>query len=168
MTPSRFLFGAVSLLTALLIQTTVVARLPLPGAAPDLMLVLVVAFAIVEGPLSGLVTGFVAGLLVDLLATHEVGRLALAFALAGYLTGMLRDDTERSVLLPFGAVALGGVVALGIYAAEGVLLGDARITWAATGLGLVTSVPYDVVLTPFVVPVVGALVRRLDLDPLRR
>ena len=63
---------------------------------------------------------------------------------------------------------LGGIVALGIYAAEGVLLGDARITWAATGLGLVTSVPYDVVLTPFVVPLVGALVRRLDLDPLRR
>lgn len=168
MTPTRFLLGAATVLTALLLQTTVVTRLPLPGVEPDLLLVLVVAFALAEGPLSGMTTGFVAGLLSDLLSTHEVGRLALAYAVAGYLTGMLRDDADRSSLLPFGAVALGGSAALLAFAAEGVLLGDARITWAATTLGLVTSVPYDVVLTPFVVPVIAALVRRLDVDPLRR
>ena len=168
MTAPRFLLGAATLLTALLLQSTTVARLPLPGSPADLVLVLVVAFALVEGPLSGLVTGFVAGLLADLTATHELGRLALAYALAGYLTGMLRDDTDRSSLVPFAAVAVGSAVAVLAFAAEGVLLGDGRVTWAATALSLASTVPYDVVLTPFVVPVVAALVRRLDLDPLRR
>lgn len=168
MTPTRFLLGAATVLTALLLQTTVVTRLPLPGVEPDLLLVLVVAFALAEGPLSGMTTGFVAGLLADLLSTHELGRLALAYALAGYVAGMLRDDADRSALMPFAAVALGGATGLLAFAAEGVLLGDTRITWGATALGLVSSVPYDVVLTPFVVPVLGALVRRLDVDPLRR
>ena len=46
-------------------------------AAVDLLLVLVVAFALVEGPRSGTLTGFAAGLLADLGADHELGRTAL-------------------------------------------------------------------------------------------
>lgn len=168
MTTQRFLLGAASIVTALLLQLTVIGRLPVPGAAPDLLLVLVIAFAIAEGPMSGMVTGFVAGLLADGLSTHEIGRLALAYAVAGYLTGMLRDDTERSTLQPFGAVALGALTALVAYTLEGVLLGDPRITLEPVLRAAVSSVPYDVVLTPFVVPLVAGLVRRLDVDPLRR
>ena len=164
----RLLLGAVTVLTALLLQLTVVTRLPLPGAAPDLVLVLVLAYALVEGPQSGMVTGFAAGLLVDAVADHELGRLALAYAVAGYAVGLLEDDVDRSVLRPFIAVGLGGAVALAAFAAEGVLLADPRITGAAFLRSLASSVPYDVVLTPFVVPVVGLLVRRLDGEPLRR
>ena len=83
MTVQRFLLGASSIITALLLQATVIGRLPLPGAAPDLVLVLVIAFALAEGPMSGMATGFVAGLLADGMSAHEMGRLALAYALAG-------------------------------------------------------------------------------------
>jgi rod shape-determining protein MreD len=167
-TPQRFLLGVASVLTVLLLQVTVVGRLPLPGVEPDLLLVLVVAFALAEGPMSGLVTGFCAGLLADALSAHELGRLALAYALAGYLTGMLQDETERSTLQPFGAVALGAVVSLGAYTTVGILLGDPRVTFGAVLRNGVSAVPYAVVLTPFVVPLVAGLVRRLDVDPLRR
>ena len=157
-----------SVVTALLVQLTIVGRLPLPGVAPDLVLVMVVGFALAEGPMSGLVTGWSAGLLADALAAHEMGRLALAYAIAGYATGMLQDETERSTLQPFGAVAFGGLVALGAYFGVGMLLGDPRVSLHATLRSLFSSVPYDVVLTPFVVPLVAGLVRRLDPDPLRR
>jgi rod shape-determining protein MreD len=167
-TGRRFLLGAVTVVTALLLQVTVIGRLPLPGAAPDLVLVLVVAFALAEGPMSGLVTGWAAGLLSDALAAHELGRLALAYAIAGYVTGMLQDDTERSTLQPFGAVALGALLALATYLAVGILLGDPRANLHDLARSLQSSVPYDVVLTPFVVPLVAGLVRRLDPDPLRR
>ena len=168
MTASRLLLGAVTVLTALLLQTTVIARLPLPGSVPDLLLVLVLAYALVEGPLSGLVTGFLAGLCADLVADHQLGRLALAYAVVGYAVGLLEEDNERSVLVPFLAVGAGAAGALLVFAGEGVLLGDARVTFSAVLRGLLSSVPYDVVLTPFVVPLIGALVRRVDLDPLRR
>lgn len=168
MTFQRFLLGAASIVTALLIQLTVVGRLPLPGAAPDLVLVLVVAFALAEGPMSGLVTGWAAGLLADGLSAHQMGRMALAYALAGYISGMLKDETERSTLQPFGAVATGAAVAVGAFTVVGVLLGDPRVSFYAVSRTLLSSVPYDVVLTPFVVPLVAGLVHRLDADPLRR
>ncbi|MCW2600067.1 MAG: rod shape-determining protein MreD [Frankiales bacterium] len=168
MTAQRFLLGAATVVTALLLQLTVVSRLPLPGAAPDLLLVLIIAFALAEGPMAGMVTGFIGGLLADGLSAHEIGRLALAYAVAGYLTGLLHDETERSTLQPFGAVALGALTALGAYAVEGILLGDPRITLYPVLRAALSSVPYDVVLTPFVVPLVAGLVRRLDVDPLRR
>ena len=168
MSPQRLLLVSVSVVTALLLQTTVLTRLPLPGAAPDLVLVVVIAFALAGGPLPGSATGFAAGCLADLLSDHELGRLALAYAVAGYLAGWFADDSERSTLVPFLVVGGASAAALTIYGMEGVLLGDPRVTITALGRSLASTVPYDVVLTPFVVPAVGALSRRVDGDPLRR
>lgn len=168
MTVRRFLLGAATVLTALLLQDTVVSALPLPGAAPDLLLVLVVGFALVEGPLSGMTTGFVAGILADSLADHALGRLALVYAVVGYATGFIEDDTERSTLLPFAAVAAGAVGGVLLFAGEGMLLGDPRVTVHAVVRALVSSVPYSVVLTPFVVPVLELLVRRMEPEVIRR
>lgn len=173
MTLRRVLLGGATVVPALLLQSTVLARLPLPGGAPDLLLVLVVAFALAEGPLSGTVTGFAAGLLADLGADHELGRTALVLALVGYVAGLVHDEPtygggDRSTLRPFLVVALCALGAVTVYAAEGLLLGDARVTGGAYLAAVVGTVPYCVLLTPFVVPVVGTLVRRLDRDPLRR
>ena len=168
MTLQRLLLISVSIVTGLIVQTTVLTRLPLPGAAPDLVLVLVIAFALADGPLHGTATGFAAGLLADLLSDHELGRLALAYAVAGYVAGWFADDTERSTLVPFLVVGGASAAVLLIYGAEGILLGDPRVTISALGRSLASTVPYDVVLTPFVVPLVGALSRRVDGDPSRR
>ncbi|GAC1608165.1 MAG: hypothetical protein NVS3B26_03970 [Mycobacteriales bacterium] len=168
MTTRRFVLGAATVLTALLLQVAVISQLPLPGAAPDLLLVLVIAYALVEGPLSGMTTGFVAGVLADSLADHPLGRLALVYAVVGYAIGFIEDDTERSTLLPFVGVGAGALAAVVIFAAEGLLLGDPRVTVHAIARSLVSSVPYAVVLTPFVVPVLSFLLDRLEPDPIRR
>ncbi|MCU1593817.1 MAG: rod shape-determining protein MreD [Frankiales bacterium] len=168
MSPQRFLLGAASVVTFLLLQVTVVGRLPLPGAAPDLLLVLVLAFGLAEGSMAGMVTGFAAGMLADGLSAHEMGRLAFAYALGGYVAGTFSDDADRSTLQPFAAVGFGALAALGAFVGEGILLGDHRLTVHAVLRTAISSVPYDVVLTPFVVPLIAGLVRRLDADPLRR
>lgn len=162
MSGQRLLLGAVVVVTALLLQTAVLAGLPLPGAAPELLVVVVVAFALAEGAWSGAVTGFVAGLLTDLLADHALGRLALVLAVVGYAAGQVHDDTERSTLLPFAVVGAAAAGTVLLFAAQGVVLGDPRVGGAAVLRSLLSSVPYAVVLTPFVVPLVGALVRRVD------
>jgi rod shape-determining protein MreD len=165
---SRLLLGAVTVVTALLLQSAVLSRLPLPGGAPDLLLVVVVAFALVEGPLAGMLTGFAAGLLADLGSDHALGRLGLVLALVGYLVGLLADDRPRSPLLPLGVVALAVCGAVAVHAGEGLLLGDPRVSGAAVRASLPGTVAYSVALAPLVVPLVRALVRRLDGDPRRR
>lgn len=158
----RLLLGAVTVVTALLLQTTVLARLPLPGGVPDLLLVLVVGMALVDGPRSGLLTGFATGLLADLGADHELGRTALVYAFVGYVAGLLQQDRPRSVLLPIGAVAAAAAGAVTLYAVEGLLLGDPRIGWSSYRPALLGTTAYSVLLAPLVVPLVAALVRRLD------
>ena len=168
MSARRLLLGTSAVLTAILLQTVVLTRLPLPGATADLPLVLVMAYALAEGPLSGMVTGFLAGLVSDSLADHAFGRLALTYAVVGYLAGFVQDETERSTLVPFLTVAGGAAGAVLIFAGEGILLSDPRVSLYSVVRSMASSVPYAVVLTPFVVPVVVALVRRVSPEPARR
>jgi rod shape-determining protein MreD len=143
---------------AVVLQASVFARLPLPGGQPSLVLVLVVAVGLSGGASAGMATGFAAGLLTDLLSDHPAGLLALCFALAGFVAGLLEADVERSVLLPMVVVLLATVAVFLAYLSLMGLLGRS----AAGGIGdLPGTAAYDVVLTPFVVPLVSAAARRL-------
>lgn len=167
MTLGRVLLATVLLGTAVVLQTVVLSRLPLPGATPDLVLLVVIGLALVQGPVSGLVTGFAAGLLLDLVppADGAVGRWALVLCLAGLVAGRYADSVERSAFLPLVLVAGLSAATVLAYGGLGWLLGDARVTLPALARILPTAVLYDVLLTPFVVPVVMALARRVEPEP---
>jgi rod shape-determining protein MreD len=152
---------AVLAVLAIVLQESVFGRLPLPGGRPNLVLVLVLAVALASGSSAGLAAGFGIGLLADLVSSHPAGVLALCFGVAGWLAGLLDADTQRSVLRPLVVVA---------FAAAGTYLGyDALLHLVNQPPGhgldaLPSTVLYDVMLTPFVVPVVAALARRFDPD----
>ncbi|MDQ1689327.1 MAG: hypothetical protein QOK42_2302 [Frankiaceae bacterium] len=158
------------LLTALPLQTAVLSRLPLPGAAPQLPLVVCLALALAYGPLDGMVVGFAGGLLVDLAppSDHAAGRLALAWTVAGYLAGLASEEVRRSSFAPLLLVGGAAIVGGGLYAGVGALLGDVRMDPHALARALPVSVFYDVVLAPFVVPAVLSLAARLEPEAARR
>ncbi|MBL7497206.1 rod shape-determining protein MreD [Frankia sp. CNm7] len=151
----------VVLLAAVIGQVSVVARLPLPGGHPDLVLLLLAAAALVEGPVVGALLGFTAGLFGDLLSTHVLGRSALVLCLVGYLVGLVAEATERSVLVALAAIS--GAVAAGSLGnvLVAVLLGDGAPTEAGPVLlRALTAALYAALLTPFLFPAVVAGVRR--------
>ena len=114
--------AALAIVVAVVLQAAVLSRLPLPGGPPNLVLVLVVAIGLAAGGSAGLAAGFGAGLLTDLLSDHPVGVLALCFALAGFLAGLLEADVRRSVLLPVVVVAVAtGAVYLAYLGVMGLL-----------------------------------------------
>ena len=162
MTVPRALLLALLGLFALVLQTAVLARLPLPGGPPDLLLVVVVAAGLVAGPSAGALSGFGLGLLADLAGDHEAGRVALVLVAVGYLAGQLEDHVDESLALPVVTVAAAAVGAVLLYAAEGLLLGDPRITGSGVLASLAGTVAYSCLLTPVVVPLVAALLRRAD------
>lgn len=166
----RTAFAAALIITLLPVQFAIVNRLPLPGTAPDLPILAVAAVGLVWGPDAGLVMGFCTGLTADLIppADHTLGRLALAYALAGFVAGLLSTEAERSAFAPIAVVALAALVAEGTFAFVGALLGDARITADSLARNVPSSVLYDVLLTPFLVPLLMAASRRLEPDPSRR
>ena len=163
MPASRILLFAVSLFTAVLLQTTVVARLSFLGARPDLVLVVVVCFALVDGPAVGMVIGFVAGLLVDLLSDHTLGLVALVLCVTGYVAGIVRAYLDRlAITAPM--LFVGAATALSTLAFAGLLalLGDPRVDAEVLLRSITLGSLYDVVLTPFVFAAVSALSRRTD------
>lgn len=165
MSANRLAVVVLSLLTALLLQGTVLARLSFLQSKPDLVLVVVVCFALADGPAVGMGAGFGAGLVADLLGTHTVGLLALVLCIVGYAAGVIRSYFDRlATFTPM--LVVGGLTAVSVlfYAGLGALLGDPRITPEPVVRSLLLTSLYDVVLTPFVFGAVTALRSRSD-DP---
>jgi rod shape-determining protein MreD len=151
-------------LVACIVQVVVVAPLRLPGAPPDLLLIVVAAVALALGPMSGAVVGFAAGLTADLVppADHLLGRYALVFCLIGYAVGLLRHEASESVPISLLVVAVAAGAATVLYGALGGLLGDERVSAQTLASSVPWSIVYDVILAPFVVPWVMSLMRRTD------
>lgn len=165
----RILLTASLVVAALVLQVSVLARLGLPGAVPDLLLLVVIGLALVYGPVGGCLVGFGAGLLADLAppSDHAVGRYALVLCLLGYAAGLLRPENGqiRSVATPLAVVAASAFTATLLYAGVGAMVGDTAARHVGIGSLLLTAVIYDVLLAPFVVPGVMALARRSVVEP---
>ncbi|HEU5159231.1 MAG TPA: rod shape-determining protein MreD [Streptosporangiaceae bacterium] len=162
---SRNVLAAAIAVLALVLQVAVANRLPLPGAVtPDLVLLAVVALALTNGPMLGMVTGFGAGLAADIVppADHTIGRYALVYCLIGYACGLLAGELDRTTVVPFVVVATGALVGTVLYAGVGMLLDDPRATWPIVSHIVPLAVLYDVLASPFVLWAVLRLSRRAD------
>ena len=149
----RLLLATVAVMAALLLQLTLVDRLPSPGGPPDLVLLVTVALGLTCGPTTGLLTGFWAGLALDIAppASALIGGRALVFCLIGYCCGLLRPLASRSALTTLGVAAVAAATGEALYAAAGLMLGSPGITWPAIRAVLPASVLLDVLISPFLV-----------------
>ncbi len=166
----RGLISLVVVAVTVVLQLTVVDRIAFPGGAgPDLVLLAVAALALAGGPLAGALTGFWAGLALDVAppGSHFVGQDALVFCLIGYACGLLADDSSGDAAADQGHTALfeilvtaaGAVCGEALVALLGVMLSDPRVTWPAIRNVLPAAVAYDVLLCPFVLYAVAAVLR---------
>lgn len=162
MSPSRTLLAGLLVVTAVLAQTTLIARLQLPFGWPDLIVVVVVALALAAGATTGMLAGFSAGLLADLLSDHPAGLMALLLCLTGFVCGLLPETARRRLVTGLGAVAGAAAGVLLGYAGLLALLGSPRLDWRVVAGYLPGTAAYDVILAVVVVPAVLAVYRRLD------
>jgi rod shape-determining protein MreD len=154
---------AVVVLLAVVLQVVVFSWFSFGGVVPNLALLVVVAAALVRGPEFAAVLGFLAGLAVDLAppADHVAGRWALALVVVGYLAGRVRQDAGGSALATVGTVAACSFVGTSVFALSGMLLNDPGVPASEALRVIPVAVVYDVLLTPFVVPLAMRLFRRL-------
>lgn len=153
----------VLLLVASLIQVTLLSRLGLPGATPDLLVVLVVAIALAMGPIQGAFAGFLAGAIIDLSPPSDtvVGVNSIVYLGIGFLAGYVVDTRDRTVPGMIAIAALGcGAAALGTAGLDA-MLGSPRVLWESVPLVTLTSTLYGALLAPVVIPFMAWLTRRL-------
>jgi rod shape-determining protein MreD len=163
----RFLVLAAVLVVAVLVQSTVLARLTLAGVRADLLVLAVVSVAVATDPTTGAVFGFVAGLVADLLFDLPVGVSALVYTAVGFAVGTVRVyvTSHRPLvhLVLAGAASLASVWCCGLLLRVFDLSSWATVTRAGPLVAL-----YNLLLTPFIYPVVWALTERIPARPAQR
>jgi rod shape-determining protein MreD len=163
----RLLALAVVLVVAALVQSTVLARLTLAGVRPDLLVLAVVSVAVATDPTTGAVFGFVAGLVADLLFDLPVGVSALVYTAVGFGVGTVRVYVTSH--RPLVHLVLAGAASLASVWCCGLLLRVFDLSsWAAVLRAGPLVAAYNLLLTPFVYPVVWALTERLPARPAQR
>jgi rod shape-determining protein MreD len=164
----RAVISFVVVAVTVVLQLTIVNRISFPGGAgPDLVLLVVAALALAGGPMAGVLTGFLAGLALDVAppGSHFTGQNALVFCLVGYFCGLLADDASgdaeqgHTALFEIVVVAAGAVCGEALLALLGVMLSDPQVTWPAITNVLPAAVAYNVLLCPFVLYAVAAALR---------
>ena len=154
--------AGVIVLAALLAVVALPRLGPLAALGPDLALPVVVAAALLGGPVRGALVGLGAGWVVDLCppGTPVLGTTALLYAGAGALAGLLRREGTGSLLRPVAATA---ATATAVAVAR--LLVEVTTTGTVAGVGqpllrvLLTSA-LGAVLVPSLLRVERAMIRR--------
>ena len=117
------------------------------GSSPDVALLVVASVGLLGGSLTGAVTGFSVGLLIDCLLLETMGAFALTLLAVGYVAGRYRETIGRPTR---PAVALlGGSLTL---------LGAVVIAMIQIGTGVDANVSFLVVRDALVKSLIGALI----------
>jgi rod shape-determining protein MreD len=151
----RTISWAAIVLTALVLQSTVFAQVKLADAKPDLVYLVTIVLAFLEGPSAGAVAGFFGGMSEDFLLDQPKGITALTLTLVGYAVGAIRQYVVTpSPLLP--VLVVGGTTTAAVLFNQFIafLLGQLNV-----GAGYVLKVAilegvYNAVLTPFLFPLI--------------
>jgi rod shape-determining protein MreD len=158
------------ILGAVLIEVTLLTRLAIPGATPDLVVVTVVAIALAMGPVQGAVAGFAGGVLLDLAPPGDtlIGVNALVYVAIGFVTGTAVDPRDRTIwiLMGMSGVATGAAVLL--VSGLDTLLGSDAVDWEQVPSLTLTSVLYGLILAPIMIPPVAWVVRKATPEVLVR
>jgi rod shape-determining protein MreD len=159
----------VALFVAVVVQLTVVNRLPLPGGdAPDLVLLLVTAVAVTGDTMTAMISGFAGGLALDIAppVSHYAGEYALVFCLVGYLAARVMaaisaasGGAGRDPSICLAVMAVAAAAGEAGKAGLGMLLSDPNVTGPTIRQVLPGAILYDLLLTPVVYWLVSLVAR---------
>jgi rod shape-determining protein MreD len=112
----------------LMVQSILMVSLRVGGAHPDLVWLLPITAALLDGPETGAIVGFWAGLAFDLLLPTPFGLSALVGCLLGYATGSLTAAVDpRAAWLKPVAALIGSVAADMLFAVLGAVFGQQQM-----------------------------------------
>ena len=155
------LFIGTCVFLAVLIELTLLSRLGIPGATPDIVVVSVVAIAFAMGPLQGATAGFAAGILLDLSPSSDtlVGVNAIIYLIIGFAAGFWLDPRDRTLPVMIGIAALSTAAAALGTAIVDTVLGGERVNWAEVPWITLSSALYGAMLSALIIPLIARLAR---------
>jgi rod shape-determining protein MreD len=120
LTPKILARLAAVLIVGVLLQVTFFSRVALFHVSPDVMPALIASLGLLGGSMTGAVSGFSAGILLDCLLIAPLGGGSLVLMATGYLAGLFRERfvIQSSLLAPLMCAVLTLFAELGFGAVE--------------------------------------------------
>ena len=91
----RIFITALVILVAYVLQCTVFPVLDIAGIKPNLLLIVTASFGFMRGSKSGMLVGFLSGLLIDIQFGKMIGFYALIYLVVGFLNGLFEQKCEE-------------------------------------------------------------------------
>ena len=152
----RYVVFAIACVLALLLSRELTLSLPMVGMGPDLLILVVTAFAIGERPRTAASAAFVAGLVRDLLLTTPTGLSAFAYAVTAY--GVALIGIPRGVGPVVGTFAGATFTSQLIYGLGAVFLGP-QVDASPLPRMLFITTAYNALVSPLLMPLLSRVVR---------
>ena len=100
----NIIFSAIIVLASFILQNTICRYISFGNIVPNLLLITVSSFGFIKGKKAGVLTGFFAGLLVDIFFSAILGFHALLYMYIGYFNGFFKrlfykDELKLQILL---------------------------------------------------------------------
>ncbi|MBO4457607.1 MAG: rod shape-determining protein MreD [Butyrivibrio sp.] len=103
----KIVINFILIILSFVLQTTVFRTLDFGGIAPNLMLILVASNGFICGDKAGILSGFFAGLLSDILFGTYLGFYALIYMYIGFLVGKLHEIFfSQNITIPIVVISI--------------------------------------------------------------
>ncbi len=157
----------VATLLLVVLQVSMMPQLMPTGAAPDLMVVLVVVLAIRRGMIAAALAGFLGGVLLDAQSTQHIGLSSLLYVCVGVWVAMRVEPAEAVGPVPAPPPAVPPLLQFAYVIAGATLV---QIGMVVLQVMLGEGTPVAFALTQVVIPTIleTALVALILLPLLRR
>ena len=158
----RFLLSLPIFLAIYLLQEGFVTQMRLPAGGFSLILIFTLAWASMSTPEIGALTGFGAGLLMDLSETSPgpLGHWTLIMILVSFIISFLSygDDHVRANPLNIVFLVIAGVVGAQVaFALLGLLLGQELGSTSQVAFAILGTAFWSGIVTPLILPVISRL-----------
>ena len=88
----NIIWACIFILAAAILQSTLLAKLAVFNAVPDIALLILVYVSYVNGTMKGQLTGFFGGLILDFLSAAPLGMNAFIRTIIGAVTGLFKGN----------------------------------------------------------------------------
>lgn len=147
----KVIWGVLFILIAALLQSVILSRLTLRiYAMPDIALGILVFIAYLNGTMTGQLTGFFSGVLIDFLSAAPLGLNALVRTLVGALAGMLKGTFYLDVIfLPMILCAVATIFKALTFLLLHTIFGDSVPSYTLFGLTFWVELGLNTIIAPF-------------------
>jgi rod shape-determining protein MreD len=144
------------LLICIILQVTFVGYLNIFYISLDLVMIAVLGITVYDGDVYGIIAGFFAGLLLDLITGQIIGINALLFALNAFAAGLvLKVGFEKKLLvntlLVFAVTEINLLFLTGVH-----YLFNFEVSFKTIGLELLTNPVFNILAMLVIFPVIRA------------